>query len=156
MSDNDQYFKSDCETATVVAIQERWVVVELDEKDACHACGAKMICRPNATGKRTLKILNTLQAKIGDRVLIEQIGANQLKLTTIQYGLPLLGFLTGVLIANYHIKSDFLGIPAELLQMACGVMMVIIIGFGIFLWSRKKAQSGFSIFRLRQVLGPEK
>jgi len=152
MNNNDQYFKSDCEKATVSAVQERWAIVELEEKDGCHECGAKMICRPNATGKRTLKMLNIIDAKVGDQVLIEQIGANQLKLTMIQYGLPLIGFLAGVLLSNHYIQNSLWGIPPEIAQMFCGTVMVILVGFGIYFWSRRKARSEFNVFRLRQII----
>jgi len=150
MNDNAQYFKNDCETATVVNLQEGWAMVELNEKETCHECGAKMICRPNATGKRILRIPNTIGAGVGDQVLIEQIGANQLKLTMIQYGLPLGGFLAGVLIAGRYIKHSVYGIPVEIVQMFCGIVIVILVGFGIYFWSRSKARSEFNVFRLRR------
>ncbi|HPC36174.1 MAG TPA: SoxR reducing system RseC family protein [Candidatus Marinimicrobia bacterium] len=152
MNNNDQYFKTDNEVATVIIADQRWVTVELEEKDACHSCGAKMICRPNSTGKRILKMPNTINAKVGDQVLIEQIGANQLKVTLVQYGLPLFGFLIGVLIANRYIKDSTLGIPADIAQMLCGILAVILTGFVIYFWSKHKAKSGFNVFRLRQIL----
>ncbi|HOG76494.1 MAG TPA: SoxR reducing system RseC family protein [Candidatus Marinimicrobia bacterium] len=152
MNNNDQYFKTDDETATVIDADQHWVTVELAEKDTCHSCGAKMICRPNSTGKRILKIPNTINAKVGDTVLIEQIGANQLKLTIVQYGLPLFGFLFGVLIANRFIKHSIFGIPADIVQMFCGIIVVILTGFVIYFWSKRKAKSGFNVFRLRQTL----
>jgi len=152
MNNSDQYFTRDCETATVIAVKDRWVSVELEEKDGCHECGAKMICRPNATGKRTLKMLNTIGAKVGDQVLIEQIGANQFKLTLIQYGLPLVGFLAGILISNHYIKHSLWGVPAEIMQMFCGTGMVVMVGFGIYFWSRRQARSEFNVFRLRKII----
>lgn len=152
MKNSDQYFKNDCETATVIDLQENWAVVELDEKGACHNCGAKMLCRPNGSGKRILRISNTINANIGDQVLIEQIGANQLKLTLIQYGLPLIGFLAGVLLTGRFIKDSILGVPVEIIQMFCGILVVILSGFGIYFWSKRKAKRGFYVFRLREIL----
>ncbi|MFH1212600.1 MAG: SoxR reducing system RseC family protein [Candidatus Neomarinimicrobiota bacterium] len=156
MSNKDQYFKSDCETATVTAVEGRWVVIELEQQDGCHECGAKMICRPNASGKRVLKIPNTLSARVGEQVQIEQIGRNQLKLTMIQYGLPLFGFLAGILIASHYIRQRVFGVPAEIAQFFCGVVVIILIGFGINIWSKRQAQKDFSVFRLRQIISNEK
>ncbi len=152
MNTENKYFQNDWEIGTVVAEEAGWVTVELFSNDACHACGAKMFCQPNAEGRRILRVPNTLAAQVGEQVLIEQIGKKQLALTTVQYGLPLIAFLVTVIGAHYLIKSAIGGIPAEIWQMLLGVIAIGIVGIGIYFWSKRQARRNFSVFRLREVV----
>lgn len=144
--------ESDLELGEVIQIKGRRVAVELVENNACDSCSARFICRPNDSGKRVLHVYNSLNAKIGDRVLIEQSEANQLKLTAMQYGLPLLGFLITVIIANRYLPPSILVIPNELWAFVAGIVVVIILGFVTRAWSKRKVAQDFSVFQMKKII----
>ena len=144
--------ESDLELGEIIQIEGSRAAVELVDKDACDSCSARFICRPDDSGKRVLHVYNSLNAKIGDRVLIEQSEVNQLRLTAMQYGLPLLGFLITVIIANRYLPPSILVIPNELRAFVAGIVVVIILGFVTRAWIKRKVAQDFSIFQMKRVV----
>lgn len=152
MSSENHYFRSDYEEGIVIKEEGEWVVIELPHQDSCHSCGAKMLCRPNESGQRVLRMPNTLHAKVGDKVLIEQIGKNQFLLTLMQFGLPMLFFLLAVILGDYLLPENLAKIPKDILLIITGLGAIILSGVFIYLWSKWQAKRGFSVFRLVKVL----
>jgi len=136
----------------VVELKGEFAVVEMETTDACQCCRAKVVCQPNSAGQRFLQVKNTLNVKIGDRVVLEQSGANQIRLVMVQYGLPLLGFLTGVFAGRRLFPQGQFGIPAEVIQLLGGIVLVLLTGIGIFFWSKYQARREFNVFRLRRII----
>lgn len=139
------------EIGEIVEISGMIAGVEIQENDQCHSCGARMICRPGASGKRMLYLKNTLNAQVGDRIYIEQSDKNQLKLAFMQYGLPMFGFIGAIIIANLFISETVLGIPAEIWQFLIGLGMLGVIGVFIRLWCARKAAADFSVFSMKEI-----
>lgn len=142
---------SDLDLGEVVEVKGEFASLELQTKDACHSCGARFVCRPNGSGKRILFVRNILNAKVGDKVLIEQLGSNQLKLAVMEYGLPLLGFLISMLVANQFISSSILGIPKEITLFIIGLVSLFIFGYITNIWSKRKALKNFHIFGMKEI-----
>ncbi|MFH2025412.1 MAG: SoxR reducing system RseC family protein, partial [bacterium] len=103
------------------------------------------------SGKRTLRLKNTLNAKIDDRILIEQSDKNQLQLTFMQYGFPLLGFLISIILAGVFIKAPLIGIPPEVLQFTIAVLVLFLAGWLTRIWATKKASTDFSVFSMKEI-----
>jgi len=141
----------DFETGIIVNINDNIADIELLENDLCHSCGARMICRPGDLGKRILKLKNTLNAKIGDKILIEQSDKNQLKLAFMQYGFPLLAFLVAVVLAGLFIRVPLIGIPAEIIQFIIAALMLFLAGLLTRRWAVKKASTNFSVFSMKEI-----
>ena len=141
----------DFETGIIIDLESNIADIELPENDQCHSCVARMICRPGDSGKRILKLKNTLNAKIGDKILIEQSDKNQLKLAFMQYGFPLLAFLVAIILAGFFIKVPFVGIPPEILQFIIAVLILILAGLLTRYWANKKASADFSIFSMKEI-----
>ncbi len=140
------------ETGVVRGIRDEIAEVELHSNEACDHCGAKHICRPGANGKRILRLPNTLGAKVGDTVNIEQQGANQLRLTTIQYGLPLLSFLIGVFIGSLVLPDSMLFLPRDLSSFLMGIALLLLSGLFIRHWTTHKSRQNFHVFRMDSIL----
>ncbi len=70
--------------------------VEIATGEACAACGARVLCSPGANNSNTLTAFNEIGAKMGDQVEVRERGNLLLKLSLLQYGLPLLGFVLGM------------------------------------------------------------
>ncbi|MGC9364209.1 MAG: SoxR reducing system RseC family protein [Fidelibacterota bacterium] len=143
---NDEF-----ETGVVIDLEGDVATVELSENEHCHNCGARLICRPAESGKRIIKLKNRLNAQPGDRIFIEQSDKQQLQLACMQYGLPLLAFILGILISGSIIKASLLGIPKEVWQFLVALCFVLLAGLGTRRWANRKALTDFAVFRMRSV-----
>ncbi len=70
--------------------------VEIAAGEACAGCGARVLCSPGTNNSNTLTAFNEIGAKMGDQVEVRERGNLLLKLSLLQYGLPLLGFVLGL------------------------------------------------------------
>ena len=117
------------ETGIVTEILDNEVIVEMNLNDACESCGARVVCTPNNKGKRIIKAENTINARVGQQVIIDENSAVTLKITALQYGIPLLGFIFG-LILSYILNLGFEPLPIELIQFGFAIMGLFI--FAVF------------------------
>lgn len=139
------------ETGTVIEIDGDLAIVEMPENEHCHHCGARMVCRAGDSGKRVLKLKNTLDAKAGDRISIEQSEKSQLQLAFMQYGFPLLAFIIGIFISGLLIKQTLWGIPKEVWQFTGALILLFLAGLGTRNWANKKVLTDFSVFRMHEI-----
>jgi positive regulator of sigma E activity len=139
------------ETGIVTDLQDGNAIVQLNLQAACESCGAKVLCVPDQNGKRLLRVSNSLNAQIGERVAISESGDFLLKVSAIQYGIPFIGFLLGIFLF-YFLNLNIANIPAELIYFIGGL-----IGLGLSaLISRKAAQnmaeSNRSFFAITKII----
>jgi positive regulator of sigma E activity len=90
------------EEAIVVAVgegPEGRVDLLLVAGEGCEACSARLICRPDDGDKRRLRLRSPRPLQPGDRVQVEVGGGRVLAAAGLLYGLPLAGFLAGLLLA---------------------------------------------------------
>ena len=120
MHDLNQTFE-DFETGTVVGIEGNTAIVELSMQPACDTCGAKMVCTPDQDGRKSMKVTNKLGAGIGSKVTIGESANFLLKMSALQYGLPFLGFMVGILVL-YAADFQLANIPQELLFFIGGLL----------------------------------
>lgn len=97
-----------------------------------------------------MRIKNTLNVKIGDLVAFDTSETEQLKINIMQYGIPLFGFLLG-LIGYFYLLAIFFPIPKELGSFLFALL--IMLGFGCITrhWSAQKAKS-ISLHNLREIV----
>ncbi len=136
------------EIGRVIKTSENIAHVEMENSAACQSCSAKALCKPDGTGIRILKIKNTLNAQTGDYVQLDPMEFNQVKLIIMQYGLPLFGFLIGIISTHYLIQTNLWKIPKEIVQFITGFVLMGFMGMITFFWSKNKSKKGFSFFRM--------
>ena len=105
------------------------VLVKVDsvDKSACKHCQARIICRSDMDRQANfIKVKNSIGCEIGDKVMIIKKENLLLKISLLQYGFPLIGFLIGMFIP-YFLKLTILNIPIELIQF---IFAIIGVGFG--------------------------
>ncbi|MEA3500673.1 MAG: SoxR reducing system RseC family protein [Candidatus Marinimicrobia bacterium] len=105
------------------------VLIKVDsvDKAACKHCQARIICRPNLDQESNyIKVKNSIGYKIGDKVMIIKKENLLLKISLLQYGFPLIGFLLGIFI-SYFLRLTIFNIPNELIHFIFGIIGV---GFG--------------------------
>ena len=143
--------EKDFEIGKVIEVQDGFAKVELADTEGCHTCGARLICHPQSSGKRILRLKNSLHAPIGSKVQIEQSDKRQLILGLMQSGLPTAGFVIGVVGTNQRITHPIHGIPADLIQFGIGLIVLIITGLIVRLWCKSRAAKGFAVFTMKEI-----
>ena len=110
--------------------------VSMLENPACDDCGAKIICAPDSSGERGVMARNSSGAKVGQRVMVTESKELLLRISLMQYGLPLLGFLLGVF-AVYFLDLSVIGIPVELLYFVGGLAGLGILSIFAHHWAKR-------------------
>jgi len=106
------------DTGIVSHIKGSYATIIIYTDDSCKTCGIRFLCSPGSDKDKIITLENTIDAKIGDRVAVSEASNILLKLSFLQYGLPLIGFLLGIVIATQlNIKLQ----PVELYQFLCGL-----------------------------------
>ena len=131
---------SENEIGKVINLDGDFALLEMKESESCSHCHAKIICSAGKNETRTMRIKNSLNAKIGDSVAFDTSENQQVIITMMQYGLPLVGFLLG-LAGYFFIFAEKIKFPKELGAFIFG--LVLMFGFGLItrFWSEKKSKS---------------
>ncbi len=112
----------------VVKIENDLVHVEIAPHDACGTCGARVLCKPGGGNSKNILIARNMDgAQVGDLVSVYQMNSLFLKISLLQWGLPLLGFLTG-LFGAFFLKLNIPGVPSEITQTALGLAGLLLMG----------------------------
>lgn len=125
--------------------------VEFQESGSCSTCGAKALCNPSGGGRRQVMARNTALASVGDKVGVAEAEHALLKVSTLQYGVPLAGFLIGTFSA-YGSGLTPSGFPLELFYAGSGLMGLLAGGMLSWLWAKKIASSGNLAFEITRIL----
>jgi sigma-E factor negative regulatory protein RseC len=122
------------ETATVIAIEQGQLVLQASSRTACGGCAVKQGCGTSVLsgwlGRKVVNIRtdNTVDAKVGDEVVVG-LGEDALLSGSIRiYLLPLLALMLSALTADQLFDAEQQG--RDLL-----VMLAAIAGFGLMLIS---------------------
>jgi sigma-E factor negative regulatory protein RseC len=140
-----------CETGQVVGLEDRYALVELEENEACKGCGARALCLPGDSKKR-LRVLNSIEAEVGDGVALELDHSQQLKMAAMHYGLPLVGFVLGVLLGALFFSKPVGGFPVEIGQFLCGVVLMMLCGVRAHYWSKRFSGEGVEFAQMTRKI----
>jgi len=134
---------------TITRVENHLAYVEIVPHDACNSCGARVLCKPGQDGKQTLLASNPDQLPVGTQVVVRETGHLLLKVAVTQYGLPLAGFIIGLLIAILF-RLSWTGIPAEVVQFGCGILGLMLFGFFARQLIEKlvAGSNGFQVYKL--------
>jgi positive regulator of sigma E activity len=139
------------ETGIVTEQQNGNATVELNTQSACENCGARVVCVPDDKGKRLLRVANPLNARTGNQVEIGESSDFLLKISAIQYGIPFLGFITGIVILNI-LNLPTGKIPPELLLFAGGMSGLAISAVISRYLAQRLAHKKNTIFTITKIL----
>ena len=142
---------SETENGVITSIINRDAIVELSIQEACQSCGARMVCVPDSSGKRQLKAANPLDARVGDRVAITEKSNFLLTVSFLQYGIPFLGFLTGIF-TLYFLNLDSVPIPPELIWFTGGLIGLALGALISRYYIEKLAKADGSFFTISKIL----
>ena len=136
------------DTGIVTNIDGNYATITIDTDDSCKTCGIRFLCSPGSDKDKIITLENTIDAKVGDRVAISEASNILLKLSFLQYGLPLIGFLLGIIIATQlNIKLQ----PIELFQFICGLLGLGAAGIISYLIIKGMAKKPGKFFKIDKI-----
>ena len=132
----------------VSKIENNFATIIIDSTDDCKDCGIKFICSPGSDDQKIIKLENAISAKVGDRVAVSEASNILLKLSFLQYGLPLIGFLLGIIIAvQFTINLQ----PVELYQFLCGFLGLGLAGIISYLIIKRMTKKPGKFFKFKKL-----
>lgn len=138
------------EKGEVIKVEGNEAVVKLTPGEECEHCDAKILCHSNGDGTRIMRVKNQLGAKVGDLVDLEEKGNLMLGMALMQFGLPLLGMVAGMIIV-YLLKVSLFSLSIELTMALAGAVGIALGGVGTWFWSSNKAKTVDLIFEIISI-----
>ncbi len=145
------------ENATVVSCEGDRAVVETQQKAACGSCHSADSCGTSVISglfKRKhnqLRVLNAIDAKPGERVVIGLQERALVNASLVAYLLPLF-FMISFALAGQELMGQYFQSAGELIAILCGLLGLIL---GLFLAQRHalggERDSAFQAVILRQA-----
>ncbi|KHF24451.1 SoxR reducing system RseC family protein [Solemya velum gill symbiont] len=139
------------EQAVVTAVAGDLIEVRVEQQSACGSCSAKSGCGTSIVAslfpgrQQQLQLPNTINAVVGERVVLsiaeEAIISGSLRL----YLFPLLGLIAGAMLLNSIAIQ--LALPQELFQVVGGLFGM---GLVLFMVSRMRRQKALGEIQLRR------
>ncbi len=142
----------DIKIGKIIALDNNYALLEVKESEVCESCHSKSICTSGNEGMRTLRLENNLNVKVGDTVAYQTSSHGQLLVTAMQYGLPLIGFLSGIFSGYYLFDDSIFGMPKEIGEFLFGLIGLGIFGSITYLWSKKKSKTDFVLHRMVEIV----
>ncbi|MGB9677317.1 MAG: SoxR reducing system RseC family protein [Candidatus Ratteibacteria bacterium] len=106
------------EKGKLIELKENTGIVLMEEKEKCKSCS---LCNKITPRQPTIEAINSINAKIGDDVIVEIDEDVLFKVSIFIYGFPLIGFIFGV-IFSYFLNNIFFKV-------------IIFLFFLIFFWT---------------------
>ena len=136
------------DTGIITKIDDNIATIIIDSTDDCKDCGIRFLCSPGSENQRSITLKNTIDAKVGDRVAITEASNILLKLSFLQYGLPLIGFLLGIIVGT-QIKIQWQ--PVELYQFLCGLLGLGFAGLISYMIIKSMAKKPSRYFKIKKI-----
>ena len=143
---------AEVKSGTVTHTNEGTASVKIDRTDWCGTCGMKIWCHPEKDDEGTIFVQNTLNAQVGQKVLISEKSEFLLKISILQYGIPLVGFLLGIIL-TYLSGVEIRAFPKELCMFLGGLFGLFLAGVVSYVWARTIADRGEYYCEIREIIG---
>ena len=129
-------------------INGNYATITIETTDTCKDCGIRFLCSPSSDKDKVITLENTIDVNIGDRVAISEASNILLKLSFLQYGLPLIGFLLGIVFGT-QIQIQWQ--PIELYQFICGLLGLGLAGLISYLIIKRMAKKPGKFFTFKKI-----
>lgn len=136
---------------TVVKLDGTNAHILIKTGDQCKTCGARVLCSPESDKERIIIADNSIGAAIHDEVTIEETGSITLILSALQYGLPFLGFILGI-VAAYLFYTDMGSVPKEIVQFTGGLIGIIILGSVSRYYMKKMSKNVGKYLAVKEII----
>ncbi len=136
------------DTGIITELEGNIATITFDITDNCKDCGIRFLCAPGSDEQKTIKLENTIGAKIGDEVIVSEASNVLLTLSFLQYGLPLIGFLIGIIISTF---LNIIWHPIELFQFLIGIVGLGIAGLISYLIVKRIAKKPDKLYNITKI-----
>lgn len=117
--------QEECDTGIVLELQKNFAIVEIENKQACQNCGLRSFCLQNSKDNFCLKMQNTKNANIGDKVKFEIDPGIKILSNFYVFILPLiLIIITYLLTKNILYLSENLAIILSVLSLILSYFII--------------------------------
>ena len=144
------------ETGQVVEVRGEFAWVEHERSSTCGSCSVRQGCGTSAIarvlGQRRmrLRVLNRINAHVGDQVVVGIAEQGLLRGSLAVYAMPLLGLFAGAL-AGWLLGTSVFGLQSDGLSIAGSVIGFAAALFWLRRFSRRKEQdTGYQPVALRR------
>jgi sigma-E factor negative regulatory protein RseC len=130
------------EVGFVKSIEGAFATVEVPKKSACEGCSLK-ICKPEQQFME-LQALNSVHARVGQKVKVVLKSYTYLKSSMVVYGIPALALVGGAVIGKELFGQFFTGFDPDMVSAVSGFCAFMLSFLLIKLWSfsaGKKAEA---------------
>jgi sigma-E factor negative regulatory protein RseC len=124
------------EEGIVVEVRNNSALIKTSRSPACEKCLSKQFCINMDEEEMVIEADNPLHAKEGDKVLITIGGATAIKAGIMFYLLPLVSFITGVLIGQMYIAPLIPGYSPDLVSAASGAILLVATFIGLRIYGK--------------------
>ncbi|NLM64229.1 MAG: SoxR reducing system RseC family protein [Firmicutes bacterium] len=131
--------------------QGQFVEVLAQRPDACKSCGA---CKLAESGPHSVTAINRVGAVEGDWVELELDSAHMLRAVAIAYGIPLLAFITGLILGEPVARQLGLRIRPSLAAAIGGFLLLAIGYYFVHLYDRSLGAGAFMPSAV-EIVSPE-
>lgn len=104
----------------IISIEDKMATVELERSSACAKCG---ICHLGETQILHIDVENSINAQVGQRVLIAVGQGSVLKASSILYLIPLLALVGGIGLA--YLLERLIGLPGNVDWWGIGIGLTL-------------------------------
>ena len=123
------------EQGIVLSSENGTAEIAISEKGECSECSAKIFCKPGKDNSRVIKASDPFNSKPGSKVNIVIEGKNLLLISIKLYGIPLLIFLSIIILSMTVFESSQ---SKELLSFIFSIAGISIYYFFVYLFSLRK------------------
>lgn len=141
------------EEGRVTAIDGDYAFVAAQPSSSCEGCSQKGTCHTlGGSGKMVIKAINSIGAKIGDRVLVVISSKTFFKAAALIYLIPVAALIIGGTAGKWLAISFIPGTSAELFSAIAGLVSLTLSFFAVKTFGNKIGGSGDDQAKVVRVL----
>lgn len=130
------------EKGRVIELKNGKALIKTSKSSACESCATKQLCMSSGEEDMVIEADNPVCAGKGDDVLFSVGSSTVMKTGVILYLLPILGFITGVVIGQKYLATILPEYNPDLVSAACGILLLILTFCGIRAYGRRSDRQG--------------
>lgn len=140
------------EEGTILEIDGDLAILKAERSGLCDSCMTKEACESIGGSEMRVEAVNTIGARVGDRVVFTVSPSELLRAGVVLYLVPLLGFIGGVILGQVAAANFFPDTDADLFSALLGFVLLFLTYGAIRVVSAKTDESGLKRPRIERVI----
>jgi sigma-E factor negative regulatory protein RseC len=140
------------EEGIVKTLEGQTAGIATEESNACDSCTTKSVCQSSEEGERLVIAVNSVGAKVGDRVKFTVAAGNVIKTGMLVYLLPLIGFITGIVGGQVFGPRFLQAYDKDIVSAALGFALLFLVYFFVVLYGNAAEKKNKFMPRITEIL----